>query len=161
MIDPNLLPVSFVTGTQKAVDTGPYRRDGAMQWLREFGPAQYHNAEEYKAATGRSLPPVFTGVPGSLDDLVEATSGTETSPLHPGTAPAHGAQRWKNLPPQVALKTDPKAQERYFGPREAMLKQYTEALDRFHLDGLIYPSAQMPPPDETMPQDGKLSGGPH
>ena len=41
------------------------------------------------------------------------------------------------------------------------LQQYMEALDRFHLDGLLYPTAQMPPPDETMPQDGKLSGGPH
>ena len=74
---------------------------------------------------------------------------------------AHGSQRWKNLPPQVTLKGDPQAQARYFGPRDAMLAQYTEALDRFHLDGLIYPSAQMPPPDETMAQDGKLSGGPH
>ena len=42
-----------------------------------------------------------------------------------------------------------------------MLRQYLDALDRFHLDGLLYPTAQMPPPDETMPQDGKLSGGPH
>jgi Asp-tRNA(Asn)/Glu-tRNA(Gln) amidotransferase A subunit family amidase len=25
----------------------------------------------------------------------------------------------------------------------------------------VYPAAQMPPPDETMPQDGKLSEGPH
>jgi Asp-tRNA(Asn)/Glu-tRNA(Gln) amidotransferase A subunit family amidase len=65
------------------------------------------------------------------------------------------------MPPQAVLKNDPDAQTRYFGPREAMLAQYTEALDRFHLDGLIYPSAQMPPPDETMPQDGKISGGPH
>ena len=164
ILDDNLLPDSFLAAERK-VDTGAYRRDGAMQWLGEFGPAQYHNAAEYKAATGKDLPPVFTGVPGSLDDLVEATSGPATSPIHPGDAAGaaapHGPQRWRNLPPQVALQGDPLARARYTGPREAMLTQYLAALDRFHLDGLIYPSAQMPPPDETMPQDGKLSGGPH
>ena len=25
----------------------------------------------------------------------------------------------------------------------------------------MYPATQMPPPDETMPQDGRLSSGPH
>ena len=34
-------------------------------------------------------------------------------------------------------------------------------MDRLHLDGYVYPPIQMPPPDDTMPQDGKLSGGPH
>ncbi|MGI4829904.1 MAG: amidase [Janthinobacterium lividum] len=168
VIDENLLPDSFLL-TEKKVDTGPYRRDGAMQWLGAFGPAQYHSAEQYKAATGHSLPPVFTGVPGSLDDLVAATSGPEVSPIHPGSASEaprapgtrHGAGRWSNLPPQVMLKGDSNAQKIYFGPRDAMLAEYASALDRFHLDGLIYPSAQMPPPDETMPQDGKISGGPH
>ena len=166
VIDDNLLPNSFLT-LEKKVDTGPYRRDGATQWLREFGPTQYHTAEQYKAATGQSLPPVFTGVPGSLDDLVGATAGSGISPLHPGAAgtPANGtrrgASRWHDLPPQVRLKGDANAGKNYFGPRDAMLAEYTAALDRFHLDGLIYPSAQMPPPDETMPQDGKLSGGPH
>ncbi len=170
VIDEALLPDSFLLAERK-VDTGPYRRDGAMQWLGAFGPAEYHDAAAYRAATGGTLPPVFTGVGGSLDDLVEATAGPATSPLHPGAAagPVHGtavgaargAARWKNLPPQRALKGDPDAEKNYFGPREAMLAQYTEALDRFHLDGLLYPSAQMPPPDETMPQDGKLSGGPH
>lgn len=169
VIDDNLLPNSFLT-LEKKVDTGPYRRDGAMQWLAEFGPAQYHTAEQYKAATGQSLPPVFTGVPGSLDDLVAATSTPATSPIHPGadssqtlSAPGarRGSERWHDLPPQVSLKTDPDAEKNYFGPRDAMLAEYVAMLNRFHLDGLIYPSAQMPPPDETMPQDGKVSGGPH
>src|SRR5436190_8057095 len=34
-------------------------------------------------------------------------------------------------------------------------------MERLHLDGYVYPAIQMPPPDETMPQDGRLSGGPH
>ncbi len=176
VVDDTLLPGSFLA-LEKKVDTGPYRRDGAMQWLGKFGPAQYHTAEQYKSATGNSLPPVFTGVPGSLDDLVEATTGETISAAEagaagaaaataPGVLPAapggrHGANRWHDLPPQVTLKGDPNAEKNYFGPRDAMLAEYTAMLDRFHLDGLIYPSAQMPPPDETMPQDGKISGGPH
>lgn len=46
-------------------------------------------------------------------------------------------------------------------PRRKALAAYNEALDRLHLDGLVYPAIQMPPPDETMPQDGALSEGPH
>jgi len=41
------------------------------------------------------------------------------------------------------------------------MQAFLDALDRFHLDGFVYPAAQMPPPDETMPQNGQLSGGPH
>ena len=159
VIDDTLLPNSFLEA-EKKVDTGPYRRDGATQWLAAFGPAEFHDAAEYKAATGRSLPPVFTGVSGSLDELVSA-SAAATAGSQPAAGAPRGAGRMRNLPAQVVLKDDPKAGETYFGPREAMLAQYAEALDRLHLDGLIYPSAQMPPPDETMPQDGKLSGGPH
>ena len=32
---------------------------------------------------------------------------------------------------------------------------------RLQLDEFVYPAAQMPPPDETMPQNGQLSSGPH
>ena len=154
ILDDNLLPLSFLDA-EKQVNTGPYRRDGAMQWLASYGPAEYKSDTQYKTATGRSLPPVFTGVSGSLDDLVDAAA----TPPPPGAR--RGADRNRNLPPQVLLKEDPNAQQNYFAPREAMLKLYLEALDRFHLDGLLYPTAQMPPPDETMPQDGRLSGGPH
>ena len=42
-----------------------------------------------------------------------------------------------------------------------MLRAYLEPLDRLKLDGYVYPAIQMPPPDETMPQDGGLSSGPH
>jgi Asp-tRNA(Asn)/Glu-tRNA(Gln) amidotransferase A subunit family amidase len=38
---------------------------------------------------------------------------------------------------------------------------YEAELDRLHLDGFVYPAIQMPPVDETMPQDGRLSEGPH
>jgi Asp-tRNA(Asn)/Glu-tRNA(Gln) amidotransferase A subunit family amidase len=49
----------------------------------------------------------------------------------------------------------------YFGPCRRALRAYNEVFDRFKLDGLVYPATQMPPPDETMPQDGQLSSGPH
>ena len=157
VIADDLLPLSFLDAERK-VDTGPYRRDGAMQWLHGFGPAEYQDDAQYKAATERSLPPVFTGLSGSLDDLVEAAS-TPSAP--PAAGARRGADRYRNQPAQVLLMTDPDAQKNYFGPRDAMLQLYLDALDRFHLDGLLYPTAQMPPPDETMPQDGRLSGGPH
>ncbi len=157
VIADDLLPLSFLEA-EKKVETGPYRRDGAMQWLGSYGPAEYHDDVQFKAATGRGLPPVFTGVGGSLDDLVDAAAGPAPAP--PAGA-RRGADRYRHQPVQRVLKDDPDAQKNYFGPRDAMLQQYLDALDRYHLDGLLYPTAQMPPPDETMAQDGKLSGGPH
>lgn len=161
IIDDNLLPLSFLDA-EKKVNTGPYRRDGAMQWLNSFGPSQYKDDVQYMAATGRSLPPVFTGVGGSLDDMVDA-SNQPSSGMPPASPDGvqSGLENHRGQPAQAVLNDDPDAQKNYFGPREAMLQQYLAALDHFHLDGLLYPTAQMPPPDETMPQDGKLSGGPH
>jgi amidase len=60
-----------------------------------------------------------------------------------------------------ALEADPAAEASFFAPQRTALAEYNEALDRVHLDGLVYPAAQMPPPDETMPQNGQLSSGPH
>ncbi|QMV18666.1 amidase [Granulicella sp. 5B5] len=133
VIDDNLLPASFLELIRK-VDTQPYRKDGADQWLAAFGPAEYHTGAEYEKATGQPMPPVFTGAP------------RRPSP---------------DTPPQTVLKTDPNADKNFFGPQREALAAYNDTLTKFHLDGLVYPSAQMPPPDETMPQNGQLSGGPH
>ena len=54
IIDDDLLPLSFLDA-EKKVDTGPYRRDGAMQWLSSYGPPEYKDDRQYKAATGRSF----------------------------------------------------------------------------------------------------------
>ena len=62
---------------------------------------------------------------------------------------------------QRSLDSDPDAERMYHAPRRAMLAAYLETLDRLKLDGYVYPAIQMPPPDETMPQDGRLSEGPH
>ena len=62
---------------------------------------------------------------------------------------------------QRVLASDPDAERRYHAPRRATLAAYLEPLDRLRLDGYVYPAIQMPPPDETLPQDGRLSEGPH
>jgi amidase len=62
---------------------------------------------------------------------------------------------------QAKIESDPQAEANFFIPRRKALEAYNETLDRLHLDGYVYPATQMPPPDETMPQDGKISEGPH
>ncbi len=72
------------------------------------------------------------------------------------------------LPPMVTggtsathrrLASDPNAEKTFWGPQKKALAAYKDALTRFRLDGLVYPSAQMPPNDETIP--GEVSSGPH
>ena len=60
---------------------------------------------------------------------------------------------------QHRLTSDPDAANLFWGPQKKALAAYEDALTRFHLDGLVYPSAQMPPNDETIP--GEVSSGPH
>ena len=62
---------------------------------------------------------------------------------------------------QRSLENDPDAERTYHRPKRETLAAYLEPLDRLRLDGYVYPAIQMPPPDETMPQDGGLSSGPH
>jgi Asp-tRNA(Asn)/Glu-tRNA(Gln) amidotransferase A subunit family amidase len=62
---------------------------------------------------------------------------------------------------QATLESDPQADANFLGPRRAVMALYETELDRLHLDGFVYPAIQMPPVDETMPQDGRLSEGPH
>jgi len=62
---------------------------------------------------------------------------------------------------QRSITNDELFQQDWVQPRNRAIAAYNEALDRLHLDGFVYPAAQMPPPDETMPQDGRLSSGPH
>ena len=62
---------------------------------------------------------------------------------------------------QAKLENNQQALGDVVEPRKRTLQLYDETLDRLHLDGYVYPAIQMPPPDETMPQDGGLSTGPH
>ncbi|SDF86375.1 amidase [Terriglobus roseus] len=138
IIDDTFMPDTFAQAVRK-VNTRAYRRDGTNQWLAEFGPAEYRSVDAYEKAIGSPLPATVTGI---------SPAGAPANPNRPQT-------------PQVLLKDDAKADESYFAPRKAALALFLSELDRLHLDGVIYPSAQMPPPDETMPQNGQLSSGPH
>jgi amidase len=137
VFDDAILPDDFAN-TASRVFTRPYVREGTERFLKTFGPSQYHSIDEYQRAVGSPLPStIITGTDLGAD--VQAVKDV--------------AQR--------NLEGDSQAEPYYFGPRKQTLDLYNETLDRFHLDGYVYPAIQMPPVDETMPQDGRLSEGPH
>jgi len=135
LIDPAILPDSFAVAASH-ICTLPYIREGTEKFLAAFGPAQYHSAAEYERAVGKPLPSVIIG--GEKSGMNESA----------------GIQ-------QSTLETDPDAEANFLGPRRDVLALYNAELDRLHLDGFVYPAIQMPPVDETMPQDGRITGGPH
>jgi amidase len=136
IFDDSILPSSFAV-TVARVGTFPYVREGTEKFLAEYGPAQYHSVEEYQKAVGSPLPSTIIG---GVDENTR-----------------------KDRPPliQAVFESDPQAEANVLAPRRKALEAYNETLDRLHLDGFVYPATQMPPPDETMPQDGKISEGPH
>jgi amidase len=136
VFDDSILPDSFAEIVSR-VCTLPYVREGTAKFLAGYGPPQYHSPEEYQHATGSPLPATIIG-------------GADAD-----------APKERPLVTQATLETDPRAEANYLAPRHRALAAYNEALDRLHLDGFVYPAIQMPPPDETMPQDGQLSTGPH
>jgi amidase len=136
IFDDSILPDSFAV-TVARVGTFPYVREGTEKFLADYGPAQYHSAQEYEKAVGSPLPSTIIG----------KTDGDT------------GRDRRSVI--QMTFESDPQAEANFLTPRRKALEAYNEVLDRLHLDGLVYPAAQMPPPDETMPQDGKISEGPH
>jgi amidase len=136
IFDDSILPDSFAV-TVARVGTSPYVREGTEKFLAEYGPTQYHSADEYQKVVGSPLPATIIGG-------VDETTRKDRPPLK-----------------QAVFESDPQAEANVLGPRRRALDAYNEVLDRLHLDGFVYPAIQMPPPDETMPQDGKISEGPH
>lgn len=136
VVDDTILPVDFAR-TASRVSTYAYMKDGTNQFLAAFGPEAYRSAEAYAQAVGR---PLFTSSIGTEDGF-RLMGGLRIE--------------------QRTLASDPNAERWYHAPRRATLAAYLAPLDRLRLDGYVYPAIQMPPPDETMPQDGGLSGGPH
>jgi amidase len=135
LIDPAILPDSFAVAASH-ICTLPYIREGTEKFLATFGPAQYHSAADYERAMGKPLPTVIIG--GEKSGMFDSA----------------GIQ-------QSTLESDPQAEANLLGPRRDVLALYNAELDRLHLDGFVYPAIQMPPVDETMPQDGRITGGPH
>jgi amidase len=134
VFDDSILDDSFAE-TGSYICTLPYVREGTEKFLAAYGPAQYRSIEEYEKVVGSPMPREITG----------------------GADDHNGSARVK----QVTLETDPQAEANFLAPKRRTLEAYINTLDRLHLDGYVYPAAQMPPPDETMPQDGQISGGPH
>jgi amidase len=136
VFDDSILPEGFAR-TAGRVSTYPYVREGTERFLSDFGPAQYHSVADYAKAVGAPF--------GA------AIIGEEASNARFGAITIY----------QRNIETDPDAEANYFAPRKRTLQAYLETLDRLRLDGYVYPAIQMPPPDETMPQDDHLSDGPH
>jgi amidase len=135
LIDPDILPDGYADAASH-VCTLPYIREGMDHFLRDFGPADYRSVAGYEKAVGKPLPSVVIG--GDQAGMMGAK----------GVA-------------QAELETDPGAEAALLKPRREALAAYEAELDRLHLDGFVYPAIQMPPVDETMPQDGQVTGGPH
>jgi amidase len=136
VFDSSILPDSFAE-TVSRVGTLPYIREGTEKFPAAYGPPQYHSPEEYQKAVGSPLPATIIG--GAKPDP------NDTRPLVT----------------QVRFEDNPQATADVLEPRKRALEVYDETLDRLHLDGYVYPAIQMPPVDETMPQNGVLSTGPH
>jgi Asp-tRNA(Asn)/Glu-tRNA(Gln) amidotransferase A subunit family amidase len=132
----SVLPTSFARMATK-VATYAYMKDGTDRFLATFGPAEYHSAADYLKVVGSPLFPSSIGTEENFMDI--------------------GGVRIQ----QRLLDKDPWAERVYHAPRRAMLGEYVATLDRLKLDGYVYPAIQMPPPNETMPQDGRVSEGPH
>jgi Asp-tRNA(Asn)/Glu-tRNA(Gln) amidotransferase A subunit family amidase len=135
VIDDAILPSGFLE-LVGAIKTQPYTGEGTETFLRDYGPAEYRSAAEYARAVGSPLPAFVRGASGNF--------GRDAA----------------GPPPRI--ENDPQADQNVWGPQRQALAAYDDALDRFKLDGLVYPSAQMPPNDEMIPlAEGRRSDGPH
>jgi len=118
----------------------------------------------------------FAAVASRVGTVPYIREGTEKFLAEFGPAQYHSPAEYEKgvgspLPPTIIGGPDPAlkkgrkpfvhAEANVLGPRRKALEIYIATLDRMHLDGYVYPATQMPPPDETMAQDGKLSEGPH
>jgi amidase len=138
VMDDTVLPESFARSAWR-IATYPYGLEGTDLFLRDFGPAEYHSAADYQRVMGAPL-----GAP-----MI-------------GTEPAKSEFESGDIKiNQRKLETDPDAERNFYGPRRRTLQEYLDTMERLHLDGYVYPSSQMPPVDETMPQYGQVTDGPH
>ena len=137
VIDRELVAAEFYRGRLGRLLSRVYLKDGADQWIcGRLGRRSISSGEAYTQATGVAWPTVFTGErrPGGVAARLRNRSGCwRAIRMRRRISGGRSGRRWRSM-------------------RRRWMK--------FHLDGLIYPSAQMPPPDETMPQDGELSTGP-
>jgi Asp-tRNA(Asn)/Glu-tRNA(Gln) amidotransferase A subunit family amidase len=117
----------------------------------------------------------FTGLVRSVNTQPYATEGNENFLRDYGPPAYHSPTEYAAavgtpMPPLVrgggqggrTIENDPSANDNFWGPQKAALAAYDETLNRFQLDGYVYPALQMPPNDEVaLAVDGKRSSGPH
>jgi Asp-tRNA(Asn)/Glu-tRNA(Gln) amidotransferase A subunit family amidase len=136
VMDDTVLPDGFVRLAIR-VATYPYVREGTDLFLRTFGPAQFHSASEYEGLIGQPLGEPIIGTEKAYAQFGDITLT------------------------QRKIEKDSDAEANYYGPRRRLMEAYLGTIERLHLDGYVYPAIQMPPVDETMAQNGRLSEGPH
>jgi Asp-tRNA(Asn)/Glu-tRNA(Gln) amidotransferase A subunit family amidase len=136
IIDESVLPESFAK-TASRISTYAYVLEGTDQFLKLFGTPEYHSAAEYRQLIGSALG--------------ESILGQEPAYMRYGEL----------VITQTDVETSPDSKANFYDPRRRTLEAYLEPLERLHLDGYVYPAIQMPPVDETMAQDGRVSEGPH
>ena len=112
-MEDDLLTADFSKLIQ-AVNTRNYHREGMEAFLRDFGPSDYRSVAAYEKVTGSPLPGTVIGGAGRQN------------------APA---------PEQGALESDPAAEANFFAPQRAALAAYNAGLEKYHLDGYVYPRA--------------------
>jgi Asp-tRNA(Asn)/Glu-tRNA(Gln) amidotransferase A subunit family amidase len=143
VIDDDVLPESFARSAAR-ISTYAYVREGTERFLNAFGPTEYRSVADYERVAGAPLgAPIVGSEPANSQFPAAAVQSADISVT------------------QRSIETDLDAQANYFGPRGRTLALYLETMDRLHLDGYVYPAIQMPPVDETMPQDNGLTQGPH
>jgi amidase len=136
VMDDTVLPDGFVRLAIR-VATYPYVKEGTDLFLRTFGPAQFHSASEYEELIGQPLGEPIIGTEKAYAQFGDITLT------------------------QRKIENDSDAEANYYGPRRRLMEAYLSTIERLHLDGYVYPAIQMPPVDETMAQDSRLSEGPH
>ena len=112
-----------------AIITAPYRAEGTLALLKNFGPPLYRTPAEYEAATHAPLPGFLLGIGG------------------------------RRSAPQRTLETDPARDATFFTPQQTAYAAYLAVMEKYHLDGFVYPALQDANYDELAPN--APYGGPH
>jgi amidase len=153
---------------------------GRQGWLRPEPRAMFMKAVEELRMAGATvvfddaiLPVSFEELTSEIRTELYSRQGVEQFLQDFGPADYHSSAEYAKsvgspLPsfivgaPLRTLETDPDAEANFYGPQRTALSVYQDTLERFRLDGFVYPALQMTSNDETIPQpNGGLSRGPH
>src|ERR1700723_651326 len=74
VFDDSILPDSYTKMVNK-IKSLPYIREGTENFLKQYGPAEYHSAGEYQKAVGAPLPAVIIGGPAAAGDAATPPAG--------------------------------------------------------------------------------------